>query len=58
MPRPGWFDRIRSRCRRETAQTMAEYAVVLAVITPGIIIVLGLFSDDIGRLLDSVRALF
>jgi Flp pilus assembly pilin Flp len=37
---------------------MAEYAVVLAVITPGIIIVLGLFSDDIGHLLDSVRALF
>jgi Flp pilus assembly pilin Flp len=58
MPRPGWFDRILSRCRHETAQTMAEYAVVLAVITPGIIIVLGLFSDDIGRLLDSVRALF
>ena len=58
MPRPGWFDRILSRCRRETAQTMAEYAVVLAVITPGIIIVLGLFSDDIGRLLDSVRARF
>jgi Flp pilus assembly pilin Flp len=58
MARPGWFDCILSRCRRETAQTMAEYAVVLAVITPGIIIVLGLFSDDIGRLLDSVRALF
>jgi Flp pilus assembly pilin Flp len=58
MARPGWFDRILSRCLRETAQTMAEYAVVLAVITPGIIIVLGLFSDDIGRLLDSVRALF
>lgn len=53
-----WFDRIRSLRRRETAQTMAEYAVVLAVITPGIIIVMGLFSDDIGRMLDSVRALF
>jgi Flp pilus assembly pilin Flp len=58
MAPSGWFDRILSRCRHETAQTMAEYAVVLAVITPGIIIVLGLFSDDIGRLLDSVRALF
>jgi len=58
MARPGWFNRILSRCRRETAQTMAEYAVVLAVITPGIIIVLGLFSDDIGRLHDSVRAIF
>jgi Flp pilus assembly pilin Flp len=61
MPRkmapPGWFDRIRSRCRRETAQTMAEYAVVLAVITPAIILAYGLFSEQIGRLLDSVRAL-
>jgi Flp pilus assembly pilin Flp len=53
-----WFGRIRSLCRRETAQTMAEYAVVLAVITPGIILVMGLFSDDIARLIDSVRALF
>ena len=32
----GWFDRIRSRCSREGAQTMAEYAVTLAVITPAI----------------------
>lgn len=58
MARPGWFDRIRSRCRRETAQTMAEYAVVLGVITPAIVLVMGLFSDDIGRMLDTVRALF
>jgi Flp pilus assembly pilin Flp len=54
----GWFDRIRSRCRRETAQTMAEYAVVLAVITPAIIITLGLLSDRVAQLLDSVRSLF
>jgi Flp pilus assembly pilin Flp len=57
MPRPGWFDRILSRCRRETAQTMAEYAVVLAVITPAIIIAYGLFSGKIGELIDSVRAI-
>jgi Flp pilus assembly pilin Flp len=61
MPRkmapPGWFDRIRSRCRRETAQTMAEYAVVLAVITPAIIIAYALLSDRVASLLDSVRAL-
>jgi len=53
----GWFDRIRSRCRREGAQTMAEYAITLAVITPAIIIAYGLFSDQIGRLLDSVRSI-
>jgi Flp pilus assembly pilin Flp len=56
MASSGWFDRIRSRCRREVAQTMAEYAVVLAVITPAIIISYGLFSDDIARLIDSVRS--
>jgi Flp pilus assembly pilin Flp len=53
----GWFDRIRSRCAREKAQTMAEYAVVLAVITPAIIIAYSLFADRIGQLFDSVRAL-
>jgi len=52
-----WLDRIRSRCGSEGAQTMAEYAITLAVITPAIIIAYGLFSDQIGRLLDSVRAL-
>jgi Flp pilus assembly pilin Flp len=57
MAPSGWFDRIRSRFRRENAQTMAEYAVVLAVITPAIIISYGLFSDDIARLIDSVRSI-
>jgi Flp pilus assembly pilin Flp len=52
-----WYDRIRSRCRREGAQTMAEYALTLAVITPEIIIAYGFFSDDIGRLIDSVRSI-
>ena len=53
----GWFDRIRSRCRREGAQTMAEYAVVLGVIVPAIVIAYAAFSDDIARLVDSVRSL-
>ena len=53
----GWFDRIRTRCRREKAQTMAEYAVVLAVITPAIVIAYGLFSDKIAALIDSVRSI-
>ncbi len=57
MATPGWFDRIRSRCRREIAQTMAEYAVVLGVIVPSIVIAYAAFSDDIARLVDSVRSL-
>jgi Flp pilus assembly pilin Flp len=58
MASSGWFDRIRSRSRPETAQTMAEYAVILGVITPAIIIALGLLSDRVAQLLDSVRSLF
>ena len=53
----GWFDRIRTRCRREKAQTMAEYAVILAVITPAIVIAYSLFSDKIASLIDSVRSI-
>ena len=57
MATTGWLDRIRSRCRPEGAQTMAEYAVILGVITPVIIIGYTLFADKIAALLDSVRSL-
>jgi Flp pilus assembly pilin Flp len=57
MATSGWFDRIRSRCRREVGQTMAEYAVVLGVIVPAIVISYAAFSDDIARLVDSVRSI-
>jgi Flp pilus assembly pilin Flp len=57
MAPSGWFERIRSRCRRENAQTMAEYAVVLAVITPAIILMYGLFSGRVAELIDAVRAI-
>jgi Flp pilus assembly pilin Flp len=53
----GWFVRLRSRCRPEKAQTMAEYAVVLGVIVPAIIIAYSLLSDRVAALLSSVRAL-
>ncbi len=36
---------------------MAEYAVVLGVIVPAIVISYAAFSDDIARLIDSVRSL-
>ena len=47
MPPRSWTDRIRSRCCREEAQTMAEYVVVLAVITPAVILAFG--REDRGR---------
>lgn len=40
--------------QNEEGQTMAEYGVVLAVITLGIIGALGLLSDEIGAALGKV----
>jgi Flp pilus assembly pilin Flp len=42
--------------REETGQTMAEYAVVLGVITIAVIVTLGLLSTKISALLNSVIA--
>lgn len=53
MPPSGPIDRIRSRCSRDEAQTMAEYAVVLAVITP---IVLLAFAGLSGAVLSAINA--
>jgi hypothetical protein len=52
-----FFSWLRSRCGEE-AQTMAEYAVILGVITPAIVLAYALFADDIGGLIDSVRGIF
>jgi Flp pilus assembly pilin Flp len=56
MTLPGRIDRIRSRLQREHAQTMAEYVVVLAVITPAVILAFGLFGSAIGPAIDAVRS--
>lgn len=40
--------------RAEEGQTMAEYAVVLAVITVAIVLTLGLLSDGINTTLGNV----
>ena len=40
--------------REETGQTMAEYAVVLGVITIAVVVTLGLLSSQISTLLSSV----
>jgi Flp pilus assembly pilin Flp len=53
-----WFDRIRSRWNRDDAQTMAEYAIILGVLTPAIILGYALLSGDIGNIIDKVRAVF
>ena len=44
--------------RREEGQTMSEYAVILAVITPAILAALALLSDRVAARLDFVRAFF
>jgi Flp pilus assembly pilin Flp len=43
-----------SLLRRETGQTMAEYSVVLAVITPAIVAVLVLYSNAMVNAFQSV----
>ena len=42
-----WIDRTWVHSRRQEGQTMAEYAVVLGVIVPAIILAYALFSDTI-----------
>jgi len=52
------IDRLRSRCGLEEAQTMAEYAVVLGVITPAIVLAYGLLADQIAEMFDTFRGFF
>jgi Flp pilus assembly pilin Flp len=47
---------LRARFGVEEGQTMAEYGVVLAVITVAVIVALGLLSGAIGAALDEVRS--
>jgi Flp pilus assembly pilin Flp len=54
MATSGRIDRIRSRCSRQEAQTMAEYAVILAVITPAIVAAYALFSGAIAPLIERI----
>jgi Flp pilus assembly pilin Flp len=49
-----WFEYARTNWKKEDGQTMAEYGVVLAVITLGIVVTLGLLSDGINGALTSV----
>jgi Flp pilus assembly pilin Flp len=49
--------RILSCWRREDAQTMAEYTVALAVITPILVLTFTLLGDDVVTALNNVRDL-
>ena len=49
-----WFEFAKANYRKEEGQTMAEYGVVLAVITLGIVVTLGLLSGGINNALHSV----
>ena len=49
-----WLDFARANWRKQEGQTMAEYGVILAVITLGIVVTLGLLSNGIKTALTSV----
>jgi len=48
--------RITTTIRREDGQTMSEYAIVLAVITPAIVAALALLSDGFANRLAQVAS--
>jgi Flp pilus assembly pilin Flp len=50
-----WTNRIRSRFGRSEGQTMAEYAVILGVITPAIVLAFFLLGEQIVVAIDRVR---
>jgi Flp pilus assembly pilin Flp len=51
-----WHRLFRAALQREEGQTMAEYGVVLAVVTVGIILALGALAIAISGRLDSVTS--
>jgi Flp pilus assembly pilin Flp len=54
MALSGLNTRTRTRFGGEEAQTMAEYAVILAVITPAIVAVIAVFSNAIVPLINQI----
>ena len=51
-----WFDFFKLNLAREEGQTMAEYGVVLAVITVGIILALGALALAVSGKLNAVTS--
>ena len=50
------YTKVQARLAQEDGQTMAEYAVVLAVIAIGIVVALGVLSGSIRGALGKVQA--
>jgi Flp pilus assembly pilin Flp len=53
-----WFARFRASCKREHGQTMAEYGVVLAVITVASVAVFTALSGGVQGSINRVIGLF
>jgi Flp pilus assembly pilin Flp len=49
-----WFYMVRAYAQRQEGQTMAEYGVVLAVITLGVVVALTALSGGISGAIDTV----
>jgi Flp pilus assembly pilin Flp len=52
-----WIDYMRQNWRKEDGQTMAEYGVVLAVITVGAILAFTTLSGGISKAINNVTSL-
>ena len=52
-----WIDYVRQNWRKEDGQTMAEYGVVLAVITVGAIVAFTALSGGISKAINNVTSL-
>ena len=52
-----WFEHLRTNWKKEEGQTMAEYGVVLAVITIGAVVVFQSLSGGIKGSINKVIAL-
>jgi Flp pilus assembly pilin Flp len=53
-----WLTRFRASCKREQGQTMAEYGVVLAVITAASVSVFTILSGGVEGAINRVIGIF
>jgi Flp pilus assembly pilin Flp len=53
-----WLIRFRASCKRDEGQTMAEYSVVLAVITAASVSIFTVFSGGVEGSINRVIGLF
>jgi Flp pilus assembly pilin Flp len=53
-----WFSRFRASCKREDGQTMAEYGVVMAVITAASVSIFTALSGGLEGAINRVIGIF